>query len=78
MPCCPPAAVAVARLTLYESSISSRFKFSPEIQTAATFDFCNSIPSLSDIARQTGNFGKMPKGFQGSTQGWLCAQQERT
>jgi hypothetical protein len=33
----------VARPTLYESSISLCFKFSPEIQTVATFDFCNSI-----------------------------------
>ena len=37
------SAILVARLRLYESLFSARFNFSPKIQTAATFDFCNSI-----------------------------------
>jgi hypothetical protein len=40
----------VARLRLHESSIAARFKFSPKIQTVATFDFCNSIGGRADIA----------------------------
>jgi hypothetical protein len=43
------SATLVARLRLHESSILARFKFSPKIQTLATFNFCNSIPSEADI-----------------------------
>jgi hypothetical protein len=47
----PIVCALVARLRLHESSISARFKFSPTIQIGATFDFCNSIPLISDIAQ---------------------------
>src|SRR5580693_6429048 len=42
-------ATSVTRLRLYESAIASRFVFSREIRSSATFDFCNTI-----IRKQTG------------------------
>jgi hypothetical protein len=54
------SATLVARLRLHESSISARFKFSPKIQTVVTFDFCNSIPSRTDIRQGSGNVRFVP------------------
>jgi hypothetical protein len=45
------SATLMARQRLHESSISARFKFSPKIQTVATFDFCNRIPPKADIGQ---------------------------
>ena len=42
-------ATSVARLRLCESATSLRFRFSPKIWTAASFDFCNTIEGEADL-----------------------------
>src|SRR5580693_9427590 len=44
-------ATSVTRLRLYESAIASRFVFSREIRSPATFDFCNTITPKADMGR---------------------------
>jgi hypothetical protein len=51
---------SVARLKLCESSTSLRFRFSPKIWTAATFEFCNTINPIADITKLERHVRKVP------------------
>jgi hypothetical protein len=53
-------ATSVARLTLSESSIALCFGAPPKIRTDATFDFCNTIPSTTEVERLRCYVRKVP------------------
>jgi hypothetical protein len=55
-----------------------RFRFSPKIWTAATFDFCNTIPSVADIIRTFGHVREVPIVLQKSEKAQQLISRQRT